>query len=391
MTALLTRLFGRLPLGWLQLVHNKGRLFAALAGVAFANLLVFVQLGMFGALTATTALPYGLLSGDIMISAADANTLTDGGNVARQHLLRALSVPEVQSGTPVYIGKVDWQINERRSSSMMVMALPIDKGHLVSAEVRAKFLHLALPYTALVDLGTRGASPEALAEISPSSPKLSELNDQQMSFIGTFRVGAGFTTDGVMLMSDQSFLSLFAKRSSAAPNHLVLQVAPGVSVAHTVGLLKRVLPTDTLQIRSFSEAMAADTKYQTTERPVGVIFGLGTLVGVLVGLVIVYQVLSTDVADHLKEYATFKAMGYGQPFFLGVIFEEAFILALLGFVPGILLSMGLYEVLAAKSGLPVDMTLARAVVVFFGTLAACSLSGALATRRLARANPADLF
>jgi putative ABC transport system permease protein len=113
--------------------------------------------------------------------------------------------------------------------------------------------------------------------------------------------------------------------------------------------------------------------------------------GVLVGLVIVYQVLSTDVADHLREYATFKAMGYAHPFFLGIVFEEALILAVFGFIPGLIVSMGLYTALVAVTGLPVTMVASRAVLVFVGTLAACALSGAVATRRLAAADPADLF
>ena len=113
--------------------------------------------------------------------------------------------------------------------------------------------------------------------------------------------------------------------------------------------------------------------------------------GILVGLVIVYQVLSTDVADHLREYATFKAMGYGQPFFLGIIFEEAIVLAVFGFIPGLIASMGLYAGLVAVTGLPVTMDASRAILVFLGTLTACTISGAIATRRLANADPADLF
>ncbi len=75
-----------------------------------------------------------------------------------------------------------------------------------------------------------------------------------------------------------------------------------------------------------ADSQAADLSYQTTQRPTGVIFGFGVAMGVLVGLVIVYQVLSTDVADHLREYATFKAMGYPHRFFLSIVFEEAAIL-----------------------------------------------------------------
>lgn len=391
MNALLIRLLGRMPIGWLQLVHNKSRLAVALAGVAFANVLVFVQLGMLGALTATTVQPYSMITGDILISASDSNTLSDGGNVARQHMLRALAVPGVVDAAPVFIGNIDWQVDDERSSIVQVMALPSDAADFVAPEMRQQFRHLALPSTALIDIGTRGGSPELFEAISLTTPVTYELNNRQVAFVGTIDIGAGFSADGNAMMSDQTFLHLFGKRSSAAPDHLLLKVADGVSVARVVELLRQVLPTDTLKIRSLKDAIADDQSYQTTERPVGVIFGLGTIVGILVGIVIVYQVLSTDVADHLKEYATFKAMGYGQPFFLGIIFEEAIILAIFGFIPGALVATGIYHLLAAKSGLPVDMTAARAIVVFFGTLAACSISGAIATRRLARADPADLF
>ena len=109
--------------------------------------------------------------------------------------------------------------------------------------------------------------------------------------------------------------------------------------------------------------------------PLAFIFGFGVFMGILVGLVIVYQVLSTDVADHLREYATFKAMGYDHPFFLGVVFEEALVLAFFGFIPGFIASLGLYSALVTVTGLPVIMEPSTAILVFFGTLAACSISG----------------
>ena len=137
--------------------------------------------------------------------------------------------------------------------------------------------------------------------------------------------------------------------------------------------------------------MADDQRFQTTQKPVGVVFGFGVVIGCLVGVIIVYQVLSTDVADHIREYATFKAIGYGRGFFLGIVFEEAFILAFLGFVPGTLISTGLYALVKAGTGLPIGMTQTRPLIVFAGTLVMCAASGAIATRRLARAEPAELF
>ena len=83
MRRLLQWLFGRLPIGWLQLTHNRTRFAAAVAGVAFANVLVFVQLGIMNSMAVAMLRPYEFFRADIIISAADANALADGGNVTR--------------------------------------------------------------------------------------------------------------------------------------------------------------------------------------------------------------------------------------------------------------------------------------------------------------------
>jgi putative ABC transport system permease protein len=155
--------------------------------------------------------------------------------------------------------------------------------------------------------------------------------------------------------------------------------------------LKMRLPSYDTRVQTVDDAVRGDQNFQKTQRPVGLIFGFGVAIGVLVGIIIVYQVLSTDVAEHLREYATFKAIGYPQRFFLGIVFEEALILALLGFVPGIAISLGLYSIVSDVTGLPIMMPVSRPLAVLAGTFAMCGLSGAIATRRLAHANPADLF
>lgn len=391
MSRLLSLLFGRLPIGWLQLSHNRTRLLAATAGVAFANLLVFVQLGILGALNGTTTAPYDLFNADIMISSADANTLTDGSNVARQRLFQALSVPGVASGTPLYIANLDWQRNDGGAATLQTFGVEVDGDAFLAEEIRPHVEALALEDTVLIDRSTRGLNPHVLDNATPENPFRFEVNNRTLSAIGTLQVGGGFSADGTLFASDQTFLRLFGSRVAGAPNHILLKVDDGVDPRVIVNRLRAVLPADSVKVALMLEAAAADLSYQTTERPTGIIFGFGVLIGVLVGIVIVYQILSTDVADHLKEYATFKAMGYGQPFFLGIVFEEAIILAIFGFLPGLAISMGLYAGLSTATGLPVEMSVERAIAVLLGTLLACVVSGAIATRRLAGADPADLF
>ncbi len=391
MSRLLTLLFGRLPIGWLQLTHSRGRFVAAIAGVAFANLLVFMQLGIMGALNSSTVAPYGLLNADIILSSEDGNTLTDGGHIPRARMFQALGVAGIVEATPLFIGNLPFTLEDGSSVSLLSFGMDVAKPYFAAPAIAATFDQLSLESTALLDEGTRGM-PASIIDVLTAGGKFSfETGGNTLTAIGAMTVGGGFLADGMMVMSDQTFLREFPNRASGAPNHILIRTGDGVSINAVLARLKATLPQGNLRIQSMEGSAASDLAYMSTQRPTGIIFGFGVFMGILVGLVIVYQVLSTDVADHLREYATFKAMGYGQPFFLGIVFEEAIILAVFGFIPGFFVSLGLYAGLVSFTGLPVEMTVGRAIIVFLGTLAASSLSGAIATRRLANADPADLF
>ncbi|MBU2994399.1 FtsX-like permease family protein [Octadecabacter sp. 1_MG-2023] len=391
MSRLLTLLFGRLPIGWLQLTHSRGRFFAAVAGVAFANLLVFMQLGIMGALNGSTVAPYAMLNADIILSSEDGNTLTDDGHIARARMYQALGVAGVIDATPLFVGNLPFTLEDGSAVSLLSFGVDVTKPQFSTPAIAPKLGQLTLESTALLDEGTRGMPAEVIDDLMDGVRFEFETGGNTLTAIGTMEVGGGFLADGMMIMSDQTFLRVFPSRTSGAPNHILVRTADGVAVETVVARLKDALPSGNLRIQSMEASAANDLAYMATERPTGIIFGFGVFMGILVGLVIVYQVLSTDVADHLREYATFKAMGYGQPFFLGIVFEEAIVLAVFGFIPGFFVSMGLYAGLVSVTGLPVEMDASRAILVFLGTLAACSLSGAIATRRLANADPAELF
>lgn len=391
MSRLLTWLFGRLPIGWLQLSHNKTRLAAALAGVAFANLLVFMQLGVMGALNNSTIAPYAMLRADILVSSTDGNTLTDSGNVARTRMFQAMGVAGVKSAAPVFIGTLALSLEDGSSAALLTFGMDTAQPQFSAPWIAAFLEQLKTENTALLDKGSRGVPAHVFEDIENGEPFVFEMNGHTMTAIGTVDVGGGFLADGTMVVSDQTFLRFNSKRSGGAPSHILINVEDGTRVETVVSRLQAALPNESVKVQSLQGAAEADLSFMSSERPTGIIFGFGVLMGVIVGLVIVYQVLSTDVADHLKEYATFKAMGYDHPFFLGIVFEEALVLAIFGFIPGFIASLGLYSALVAVTGLPVVMQPSTAILVFFGTLAACTVSGAVATRRLAAADPADLF
>lgn len=159
-------------------------------------------------------------------------------------------------------------------------------------------------------------SSSVLEGLIAGTPFHFEAGGNTLTAVGTMDVGGGFLADGMLVMSDQTFLRAFPNRSSGAPSHILIRADEGISVEVVIARLQATLPDTNVRIQSMEESAANDLSYMATERPTGIIFGFGVFMGILVGLVIVYQVLSTDVADHLREYATFKAMGYDQMFFL---------------------------------------------------------------------------
>ncbi|QFT82014.1 FtsX-like permease family protein [Roseovarius sp. THAF27] len=391
MTRLLALLLGRLPIGWLQLTHNRGRMTAALAGVAFANVLVLVQLGILGALNGTVAVGYAPFRSDIFISSSDANTLTDGSALSRRVMYQALADRDISAAAPLYLGNVDWTRHDGSIATMIVYGLPVEAQRFAGDLVRNDLPTLSVPDTVLIDRSTRGADTEALALVSPATPLRFEVNGRTMSATESFELGGSFTADGSLIVSDQTFLRMFPSRIAGTPSHILVDVIPGADIAQVVENLRERLAAEPIHVRSIVTAMAEDLNYQTTQRPTGVIFGFSVAMAVVIGLVIVYQVLSTDVADHLAEYATFKAMGFPHSFFLGIVLEESVILGALGFLPGLATATGLYQVVTSLTGLPITMTGTRALMVFVGTIVACAASGALAARRLQTADPAELF
>jgi len=392
MTWLLERLFGRIPLGWLQLTNRKGRFVSAIVGVGFAVTLVLFQLGFIGALSGSVTLPYQSMRADVILSGPDARTLTDGSAIPRQRVYEALSVPQVDSASPIYIGTALYEIPNGRDASFRIFGVePERMADFWAPEIAAFAPILEVARTGVIDSASRSISPEFLASIGTGDPEVLNLNGIAIGLVGTFAIGAGFDADGYIFVSTRTFFQMFPEQSPAAPAHVFVRIADGAEPEAVAAQIARQFdPTETLT-RTLDQAVADEVRVQTVEAPIGIIFGFGALMGVFVGVVIVYQVLSTEVSDHIKEYATLKAVGYRDRFFSGVVLEQAAILGLSGFIPGALLANMLYGMIAGATGLPMVMDRDRLIFVLVGTLLACTVSGLLAARRLSSAEPAELY
>jgi putative ABC transport system permease protein len=381
----------RTPLGWLQLRHDRGRFVVAIAGIAFADVLMFMQLGFQSALYDSNTRLSRAFQGDVVLISPKALNLQNLSTFPRRRLLQALDVPGVKDAQGLYLNNLTWRNPQTlRNSTVQVLGFDPDAAVLDLPEVNAQAGKLKEPDTVLFDRGSRGQYARMIQRLDNGERVTAEAERRTISIGGLFRLGASFGADGTLMAGDQTFLRMFPRRDPGGVSLGLLTLAPGADPAQVVAELRRHLGDD-VKVLTKADYVTFEENYWRVASPVGFIFGLGTAMAFMVGVVIVYQVLSTDVNAHIREYATFKAMGFRNRYLLAVVFEQALILAALGFLPGVVMPLGLYALAAKATSLPIAMTASRALLVFVLTLAMCMASGAIATRRLQEANPADLF
>ncbi len=381
----------RTPLGWLQLKHDKFRLLTALSGIAFADILIFMQLGFMNALySANTAYPRKI-NGDIIMTSTQATNFSKPYTFPRRRIYQAMDVPGVASAESMYVGSLSWRNPQNREkTSMTVLGFDPAKPMFDLPEVNRQLDKVKIPDTVLFDQASRGEYDQVIEQIQQGKIITTESDRTTITIGGLFSVGASFADDGALITSEQNFMRLFPRKQPGMVSIGVIKLETGQDPEEVRTLLNNYL-TDDVQAYTYQEYVDAELTYIQNSTAIGFVFTLGTMMGFIVGIVIVYQVLSTDVNDHMAEYATFKAMGYKNSYLLMVVFEEAIILSLIGFVPSVAIAAGLYQLTAAATALPIVLPASRAVTVLIMTIVMCSISGAIATRKLQSADPADIF
>jgi putative ABC transport system permease protein len=381
----------RTPLGWLQLRHDRGRLFVALAGIAFADVLMFMQLGFQNALYDSNTRLSRSLQTDLVLVSPQMRNMQYLATFSRRRLYQALDIPGVKSTSALYTNLITWK-NPQTHQEKQLQAIGFDPNQpaFSLSEVNQHLDLIKLPDRVLFDRTTRGQYKEAIAAFEQGKPVTTEVERRTTRIAGLFTLGSSFAADGTLMASDQTFLRLFPRREASSISLGLVKLQPGADPQQVAAALRSHLQND-VKVLTHAELVKVEEDYWKTQSPIGFIFGLGTTMAFFVGMVIVYQVLSTDVNAHLKEYATFKAMGYKNGYLLSIVFEEAVILAVLGFIPGLGVPLVLYQLASKATSLPILMTLARVILVLTLTLAMCMISGAIATRKLQSADPADMF
>jgi putative ABC transport system permease protein len=381
----------RIPLAWLLLTRQPARLAGALAGIAFAGILMFMQLGFRDGLFDASVVIHKLFDADLVLISPRTTSSVGMAAFPRRRLVQAMADPQVTGITPVHWNLLLWR-NPQTRLTRSILAIGFEPGDPLFTDpgLAEKAKLLTQQGRVLFDQLSRPEFGPIAKMMRQQEVVETEVAGKRVRVVGLVALGPSFGADGNMLVSRETFLNLMPGTPPGSIELGLVRVAKGADPLEVARRLRRLMPADvTILTKKGFEEFEKD--YWRSSTAIGFIFSLGAAMAFVVGCVIVYQILYSDVSDHLPEYATLMAMGYRLTTLLTVVAREGLLLTLFGFVPSWLAGEVLYVMVRSGTGLPIYMELDRAVLVFAMILTLCMASALMAMRKLADADPAEIF
>ena len=381
----------RIPLAWLLLTRQPARLAVALAGIAFAGILMFMQLGFRDGLFDASVTVHKLFDADLVLMSPRTMSSIGMAGFPRRRLVQAMADPAVVGTTPVHWNLMLWRNPEtRRTRSILTIGFEPGDPLFTDPSLRAKAHVLNQQGRVLFDELSRPEFGPIASWFRQGRTVETEVAGKRVRVAGLVALGPSFGADGNMLTSRETFLRLMPNTPPGSIELGLIRLQNGSDPLLVAERLRQTLPDD-VAIYTKQGFEEFEKNYWRSSTAIGFIFTLGAAMGFIVGCVIVYQILYSDVSDHLPEYATLMAMGYRLINLLGVVAREGLLLAVLGYLPAWFAGQGLYALVRSGTKLPVYMNNERSLLVFALILAMCMGSAAMAMRKLGDADPAEIF
>jgi putative ABC transport system permease protein len=398
------------PLAWFNLSHDRVRFLLFVLGIVFAVVLMFIQLGFKGALLDSQTLLHEKLNADLVLVSPNRQAIAMRETIPRRRLLQAKSVPGVAEVHPLFVDNnlgylLDTSSVDKREPSRAIRVVGLNpQAQLLKLPELAgdQARDLQTPGNAFYDRAT--AQDTARPGATVFGPLMlgteTELAGGKVRFVGSVALGPDFTTDGTIIVSEETFSDRLRRPFTfGAPLADVdlglVRLMPGADREAVQEAIRAALSVgqseSDVEVLTVREYTLREQGFWLNNTPIGFAFDFGMFMGFAVGTVICYQILSGDVADHLAEYATLKALGYPNRALAWIVVQESLILAFAGFVIGIGISYLCYLGLTDAVGMPFRLGRDRILTVFVATIIMCVASGLLALVRLVRADPADVF
>jgi putative ABC transport system permease protein len=374
----------KIPLAWRTLTHNKRRLGLSLAGIGFVVLLMFMEVGFNHGALDTQIILYQKFNADLVMTSA-ARTPDYPQRFPRARLYQACSCPAVKSVIPLYIRSAATWVDPDTGAVHPIRVIGFDARTEALSDYQLPNPALRKPGTALFDIRSR----DVYGRSAPGT--IVPIGGRSVQLVGQFTLGSDLETDGNLLVDESTYFAIFGPEDDpASVDFGLIQLAPGSDTTQALADIRKVMG-EGVRILPRNDFAASVKQYWQEYTPTGFLFQVGVFVGLIIGVIVCYQILFTEISANLMPFAVLKGMGYRNRFLIKVVLQQAAFLAIMGFLCGLLGAMLLYRFLEWGTGLVMLLPVLRAANILILTLAMCLIAGAMAIGKVIKADPADCF
>jgi putative ABC transport system permease protein len=377
-----------IPIAWLQLVHQRVRFIGTLAGIAFVVVLLFMQIGLREALFDSSVQVHKSLQGNLFLISPQYKSITSQQSFLRERLYQTLGNEDVSSVSPLYVqfGKLK---NFQTGQKSPIFVFGIDPGEQTFKlpGVIENIDQLKLADHALFDSGSRiefGPIADTFRKNGTVPIEISPYNEinkaRKLEVRGLFKIGTSFGVDGNLMVNASTFVNLFTERSAKKIDIGLVNLKSGANIEKVKSdLINHFFnKSDDVSVLTLNEFIAMEKAYWDLRTPAGFAFKVMVTMGFIIGTGIVYQILYTNISTTSQ-------------YFFKIVFQQALLLAILGYIPGIIISVIIYDLTQKATKLPIEMNQDRIVLVLISVILMCLLSGSIAINKLRSVDPADIF
>lgn len=380
----------RIPISWLLLVRYRNKFVVALAGVLFATVLIHSQLALRAALFDSSVRIFSDLNADIVVVSRlnVASTLLHSFDRSRLDQLRRYR--EVSYVTPLRYQFSRWRFPGFREGRLVVM-IGFDPSLNVfnQKDIQSQQQLLTIDGRVLYDELSRGEFGPIKKEFLDHGIAHFYIEKKPAEVVGLVKMGPSFSYDASFLTSLSSYQHFSGSNSRYIEIGLV-KLHSGFSPDAFLDSISSELSND-LQAFTLNQFIKFEQDYWDEAKPIGFVFGFNAALGFFVGMIILYQILYTDVSHHLSEFSTLLSLAFTYKQIKSIVFLESMYLAIIGYPIGLVVSAFLFVLISSATGLPVSLTLGRSFSCFFVIVLMSSLSALIAIRKLDDANPVEVF
>jgi putative ABC transport system permease protein len=367
------------------------KLAAAVAGIVVAVMLMLVQLGIRQGAMDNSVSFTRLIQADLVVVSPRTKTIYQSSQFPRRLLYRLPGHESVAEVTEIYMSQARWKNQwDHIEVPISVYGIEPTTDMILLPGYSENVEQLRLPDRYVFDGMSRDTYGPVLKQLQAKGEVETELNQRRIHIVDAVSIGVSIANDGNVYSTPTNFLRVFPDRSAGSIDLGLVRLKPGAPRGQVIRDLQRLLGTEA-NLYTRDELIAKEIQHMRDSAPIDFIFGMGTVIGFFIGFVVVYQILYTEVTNHLPQLATMKAMGFTDYYLLRLVVWQALILSVLGYLPGFVLALGLYQIAEQEIQMPFVMTWSRGIGVFIATVAMCALSAVIAVRKAWSADPAEVF